>query len=379
MMKRVLHLRASGSLLGAENVILELAGSMGQHGYESVVGVIQDSRDAFPELASRAISRGFETQVFKTTKRLDLDCIRSIRRYIEKENIHLIHSHGYREDIYLFLLRTNIPIIATNHLWKRTNWILKVYAFIDSLALSGFDALVTVSQPIKKDMTNLPWLKNKNIEVISNGINADAFACSICTEPKGVLISAEGSLNLVCISSLTVEKGHRILIDALNTPDLKKTHWHLYIVGEGPERGRLNNLVDHYGMTDKVTFLGRREDIPELLSKMDLFILPSLKEGLPMALLEAMAAGKPVIATRVGDVAEVLNSPDVGKLVVPNDFQELSKAIFSAINDIIWRQRAGGLAKRVVQEKFSSQAMAIRYAYLYDSILLKKRVIPKSA
>lgn len=368
-MRRILHLRSSGAFLGAENVILQLASSSEKFGFQSVVGVIHDVRDEMPALALKAKSQGCEVVVFSASMRVDFGCIKEIKDYISSNDIDLIHTHGYREDIYFFLSRVTLPVIATNHLWKKTNFPLKVYALLDSLILSGFNKIVAVSQPVKKEMLSYPWLKYKNIEVISNGIDAAQFCRSKIQPVLELKCLAEKYVLLGTVSSLTVEKGHRFLIEALASKPLRDMAWSLVIVGEGVMHDELQALASDLGLSERVLFLGQRDDIANILAGLDVFILPSLNEGLPMALLEAMASEKPIISTRVGDIPALIEDGSLGMLVDPGDSLSLARAIEFAVTDSSWRSEVGLAAKKHVLSEYSAMRMAGKYADIYRALL----------
>ena len=368
-MRRVLHLRSSGAFLGAENVILQLASSSQSLGFQSVVGVIHDRRDNMPALALKAKSQGHEVIVFSASKRFDIECIKEIKSYVLNNDIDLIHTHGYKEDIYLFLSRITLPVIATNHLWKKTNFLLKLYALLDSLILSRFNKIVAVSQPVRKDMLSYPWLKSKNIDLISNGIDSSQFCHSNIQPVSELKCLAEKGVLLGTVSSLTIEKGHRFLIEALASQPLSGMSWYLVIVGDGPMLETLRALVIELALTEKVTFLGQRDDIANILAELEVFILPSLNEGLPMALLEAMASEKAIISTRVGDIPSLVSDEHLGLLVEPAESLSLARAIEFAVNDSAWRSAAGRAAKKLVLSEYSATSMAGKYAEAYRMLI----------
>ena len=116
--KRVLHLRSSGGLLGAENVVIEIAKFSAQNGWESVVGGINNISDPYPEFLNLADSNNIQKVLFKSNGPLDFKCVREIKKFVDKEGIDIIHTHGYKENMYTLLLKNNLPKVATNHLWK---------------------------------------------------------------------------------------------------------------------------------------------------------------------------------------------------------------------------------------------------------------------
>jgi glycosyltransferase involved in cell wall biosynthesis len=367
-MTKVLHLRCSGSLLGAESVILQLC-SVRSDALRSVIGVIQDSRDPYPLLATVAASQGLPVVVFQASKLLDLDCIAAIADYVRNNSIDIIHTHGYREDMYSLLARTGVPLVATNHLWKRTNFTLRLYALLDSVLLGFFDRIVAVSTPILDDMRKYPYLRYKDMRYIPNGIDVAAFNAPKNKRFTKKLSISPSTVVLLTVSSLTIEKGHYYLLNALADNALKCLDWVLLIVGDGPEKSRLEQLANELGISDKVLFLGRRENIPEILSSSDVFVMPSLREGLPMALLEAMAAGLPCIASNVGEIPSIITHVRPDLLVSPKDVAGLTNKISWLLGDASSREELGRKSKKVVAERFSASAMMENYFKLYQELV----------
>jgi len=367
-MKNVLHIRSSGEFLGAENVVLQLSNFSEEFGYKAHIVVIQDTRDEFPLLAEYAKEQGIDCTVIITSKRIDLACVSTLKDVIKKNKIDVIHTHGYKEDLYAFLAFSGKPVIATNHLWKKTNFTLKLYAFIDSLVLTRFKKIIAVSKAILDEMKSISYLKKHDMALISNGIDYEKFSNtnkSLRTE----LNIAEDTVLILTVSSLTPEKGHRFLLEALANQGVSQKNWHLAITGGGRELHSLEQQVKDLGLSSKITFIGYRKDIPDLLSASDLYLLPSLDEGLPMALLEAMAAGKAAIATNVGDVAKVIKNDNVGKLIEAGDSNALTKALCFALENEDWRKSAGNNARELIKSEFSSRSMTAQYCKHYNELL----------
>ena len=141
------------------------------------------------------------------------------------------------------------------------------------------------------------------------------------------------------------------------------------LVGDGRERPSLEKTTSSLGIKDSVIFAGMRKDVPEILSILDVFVLPSLNEGLPMALLEAQAAQIPVVATRVGAIPDVLENGVTGMLIPPKDPQAIAEAIIMILSD---KQLASGIAQKGferVRDNFSSEKMASKYLSIYRELL----------
>jgi glycosyltransferase involved in cell wall biosynthesis len=239
---------------------------------------------------------------------------------------------------------------------------------LDSLWIRFFDRIVAVSDEVKKDMVKhkIPEVK---IRVIDNGIALERFEKQVATGRMKTQLGLEERTRVIgTVGSLVVEKGHLYLLEAARpildiVKDLK-----FLIIGDGPLRKLLEEKSEELGIKKHLIFAGQRKDIPELLMAMDIFVLPSIKEGLPMALLEAMAAKRPVIATRVGAIPKVIENKDIGALVEPKDILGLRDAMMSLIND---PDRMNLLARRGfdrVYSDFSSDQMGKHYLELYKEI-----------
>lgn len=367
----VLHVRDSGAMLGAENVILELARQSPSLGITPVIGVFSHSDGSATELARQASHLGLETIVIPCNKKFDLGTIKFLRNYIKKHDIHLVHTHGYKEDFYAWLAKAT-PLLATNHLWKRTTAALKVYAYIDSKVLHNFNKVVAVSAPIQQDMVSV-GIKADNTLLIPNGINIEKFTLQGKFEQTLLLkqlfgIPAE-RIVIGMISSLTQEKGHAKALPGVAEIIKQYPNTHVLVVGAGPELNYLCRQSKTLGIEKNITFAGNRNDIPDLLSLIDIFLLYSSIEGLPIAILEAMAAGKAIIATNVGDVGYAIIDGITGLLLETQNQAFLSQALMALIENEDKRNRLGQAAKERVAEVFSSGSMAKRYARVYRELL----------
>jgi glycosyltransferase involved in cell wall biosynthesis len=207
------------------------------------------------------------------------------------------------------------------------------------------------------------------ITVVPNGIDASDYSNPVDKEKtREQLGIPSGSIVAGTLSSLSSEKGLDFALKAMAKAKMGATNLHLLIVGDGPESENLQSLTKLLGLGESVTFTGRRSDVNTLLSAMDIFLLPSLNEGLPMALLEAMAAQKAVIASAVGDVATVV-SAESGILIESANVEQLSTAILSLANDKLAVENYGRNAKKRIEDHFSSLAMARTTASIYNDVL----------
>lgn len=370
---KVLQLRSSGSMLGAENVIIEIANHSEQFGVKSIVGIPILAGDNVPEFAAQAEKNQLTVKLFPHKSRLSLPLTKDIRQYVDENNIDIIHCHGYQEDFYAWMAKTKIPLVATNHLWKKTNIKLWMYAKLDALILKKFNHTVAVSNPIYDELISVGLSKDK-VSMISNGINLNRFAATPTREKidglkQSLSIPIENKV-IGMISSLTQEKGHIFMLEAfkrgleqLNAP------YTLLIVGDGDHRQALKKQVDELQLQQHVVFSGARRDIPELLSIMDIYVLSSLIEGLPMSLLEAMASGLPAISTDVGDINSVIRDGHTGFLVKARDINTLADKVVKLANSAKLQKEFSNRGQQIITEKFASLSMTKSYCDLYRQIL----------
>jgi glycosyltransferase involved in cell wall biosynthesis len=367
---RILHLISSVGLFGAERIAVELSKSLKKtYHCEPILGVIRNVYNPHEEISEEADRNDIPYTIFACRSQLDLRLAFSVRKFIKMNRVDIIHCHGYKSNFYgLLASRGQVPSVTTNHNWLTAHWKLKTYCFLDSLWIRFFDRIVAVSNEVKKDMLKYKIPKEK-IRVIDNGICLERFEKLVETRKIKSQLGLEEKTRVIgTIGSLGIEKGHIYLLEAARqvldvVKDLK-----FLVIGDGPLRKPLEEKSEELGIKKHVIFLGQRKDIPELLMAMDIFVLPSIKEGLPIALLEAMAAKRPVIATRVGAIPKVIENKDTGILVEPKDIKGLRDAIMNLIND---PERMNLLAQEgfnKVCTDFSSDEMGKHYLKLYKEI-----------
>lgn len=225
---------------------------------------------------------------------------------------------------------------------------------------------IAVSRGVAGHLIDDLRIPPRKVVVIPNGISLERFTGlddgnrdSGAGNPATVLIPAR----------LDPQKGHRYALEAaVCLPGVT-----FLLAGEGPERAYLYDLARDLGVSDRIHFLGHRSDIPELLAGSDLVCLPSLFEGLPLALLEAMAAAKPVVASNIPGIDEAVVDGETALLVPPGDSIALARAITRLLSDPPLAHQLGTQARARACEDFSSQVMAERIADVYRSLLLGGR------
>jgi glycosyltransferase involved in cell wall biosynthesis len=366
---KILHLISSRGLYGVERVALDLCKGLKGYGCESIIGVIRNSHNPHLEVTDEAKKNAIDTVVFPCEGQLDIKLIFRIRKYASKNQINLMHCHGYKSNFYgLLASKQGIPIVTTNHNWLTSHWKLRVYRRLDSLLIRYFTRIIAVSSGIQEEMLTY-GIPREKMRVIDNGIDITRFHESV--SPKAVKeefgLKKEETI-IGTIGNLGAEKGHMYLLQAAKDIVKNVGSVKFFFVGDGPLRGCLENEAKQLGIGDHVIFTGFRTDIPNLLSIMDIFVLPSLKEGLPMVLLEAMAAKKAIVATRVGAIPKVVNNGN-GILVEPKDAEGLREAIVSLLTNEEKRRKYASAGYETVRMQFSSERMSSEYFDLYSELL----------
>ncbi len=228
------------------------------------------------------------------------------------------------------------------------------------------DAVFTVSDQLRHDLCRHVGLRPARIEVLHNGVDLSRFAGASRENARRRLGLTSESIVVGSIGRLVAVKNFALLLHALSDPSLAKMQ--LVLVGEGPERSALEALAASKELSGRVHFLGHRDDIPELLPALDIFVLPSVSEGMSNTLLEAMACGVAPVASRVGGNGEIIIDGSSGLLFDSGDVLGLRDALRRLLADSETRDRMGAAARQRVLAAFDMRAMIRNYESLYERV-----------
>jgi len=366
----LLHLISSVRFHGAERVVSELCRYAKEFKvYVVVMGMDRSLQESF----NRAINRRDVSPIFlKTKAQIDINCLKQLITITKKNSIVIIHSHGYKSNFYALLIRCfnpNVKLIATNHNWIGKSKKEKMYQYIDRITLRFFHALVAVSDSVKKDMINR-GLNSAKIRTIANGVdvNDPAFSTPSIYIRKKIGLSPDETV-IGNIARLSKEKAHIDLLKAFSHISHQNPNLRLVIVGDGPEQSNILRCAVDFEINDRLLMLGHRADARQLYAGFDIFVLSSRIEGMPMVLLEAMAAGVPVIAPKVGGIPAVISHEENGLLFESGDINGLTKQINKLIRHSSLRQSIVERARETVDRQFSSTHMTREYEKLYRQVI----------
>jgi glycosyltransferase involved in cell wall biosynthesis len=366
-----MQLISSGGYYGAESMLLNLTGNSPETLSENLLAVFYNRHTPNVELFHRAVDRGVNAKLIPCDGRFDWQGVRDIRRLVRAHDIEILHTHGYKADLYGLIAARyeRKPIVATCHNWLAGSSKLAIFNLLDRIALRHFDAIGAVSETIVDQLVAF-GVPRERVNVIANGIDVGAFDI----EPPPRVCATNGPKDQVLgmIGRLDLQKGFKYLLGAVTALRNSFPRLRLLIAGEGPDRGKIEGLISQHGLNSVVTMAGSQTDMASVYKSIDIFVLPSLNEGLPMTLLEAMAAGKAIIATRVGAVPQVITDQVTGLLVEPADAASLAQAISQLLSHPDLCRQLAHRARACVERDYTAAGMVQKYGELYTEVLARR-------
>jgi glycosyltransferase involved in cell wall biosynthesis len=344
---RVAHVIETLGVGGAEVLLTDIVARLDSSRFRSRVFAL----DAPDNLRGRLESRGVEVEILGIPpRRRPAASALALSRALRLFAPDVVHTHLYFANVLGRLASYWIgapPVVTTLHNpdytyeAKRTPlfWLRKL---LDRTTGRRNAVLIAVSHAVAQDFRrHMGW---RHITVVPNGVDVDRFAPG--PRDDSIDLWPPGAPRLLSIGRLHAQKGHGVLLDALSELRAKGLSPPLLVAGTGPLLQDLESLCARYGLADRVRFIGVREDVVGFLRSTDVFVFPSLYEAVGVALLEAMACGCAVIASRTGGIAEVVEDGRSGLLVPPGDPQALASALARLAGDSRLREELGCQARR---------------------------------
>ncbi len=368
---RVLELISPTGYYGAERVLVTLAKYLQKAGVDVSTGIFSATHGAAHEVAERAGEAGVAVFEVPCAGRVDLGAVRTLRRRIREMRASVVHTHGYKTDLYARLAcwGLGIPLVATYHhgtAEPNQEWTLKLYDKLDYQVLRTFDRVVAVSDPIRAFLAQA-GVPQRKVSVILNGIDLGDFPENAEATLRRDL-SLGNARTVGMVGRLHPEKGPQQLLAAAQKVLNQLPDVIFVIVGDGPQRRELDDLVRTLGIDKSVRFPGFRTDMAGVYRSLDVVVLPSLNEGLPMTLIEAMAMKRPVVATDVGGVPAVVRHNETGILLKSADPQGLAQAIVELLQDPARAARLAGSGQDLVKARYSADRMTREYLDLFRGV-----------
>ena len=361
---RIVHLIETDAPGGAERMLVHMITELEAAGCHNVV-VLPRGGEGW--ISGQLAGTGATTEYFELDRPVSPDCARWLVSLFRRQRIAIAHSHEFMMAVYgaWAAWRAGVPHVVTMHGGRYyAGRLRRRLALRAAVAMSG--RLVAVSQPLVSQLSHDLWIRPTRITTIANGVR---FTPAVRSTLRGELALSDADHLVVAVGNLYPVKGHTHLLEALAQLASTYPQLHVAIAGRGELAGALKRQAADSGLAARVHFLGLRQDIANILAAADVFVLPSLSEGLPLALLEAMFAARPIVATAVGDVPVALAGGAAGQLVPPGDPTALARAIDRLLAQPFEAQQLGHRAQVRATAEYGIERTVQRYAALYERLL----------
>ena len=372
---RIAHVIKVTRISGAERHLLFLLDGLRQRGLDARLIILVERNEPMREMVEAAKARGIPVQSIPIGRDYDLPLLWRLRRALRHIKPDIVHTHLIHADLYGYVsakLAGAGAVVSSRHLddafryrarWRRIN--RRLWRMIDagiaiSAAMKQF-ALTIEAAPAPKVSVVLygmafKWLSDEAI---------DAARLRLRAELK---MAADAQLlGMAC--RLVEQKGIPYALEAMRRIRSDFPRAHLVIAGDGEQASELRRLASRLGLADRVHWLGWRADAADLMAAFDVFLLPSLREGFGLVLLEAMSRRLPIVASHVGAIPEIVIDGETGILVEPRNVDELAKAMTRLLNDRALRKYMGLLGAARLEEHFSVERMVDGTVAVYEQVL----------
>lgn len=364
---KVLHLIASPKIGGAEKLLLTILDHIDTNKYNIAIAVFIDAREKTNLFYDELKKSDIEIFPIVISGAYDLRQILQIYRILTVFKPDLIHSHGYKTNIlgYLVSRKLKVSIVSTVHGWLHSNKLTtRLFNQVNLHVLKRFDRVIAVSGQIESVLLDLQipvsrLITLRNVPNIKKELklNKTAAVQRFSLSPQAKYVGFIGRLEPVKGGDIFIAAAIKVLAVC---PDIQ-----FVIAGEGSEMHRLEAEVAHAGFTDRIRFLGFHNSPEEVLCFLDLYVLPSRDEGIPLSLLEAMSAEVPVVASSVGGIPEVIQNGVNGILVPPGNPQLLADTICNSLKDTVSATRRKKAARKTIDEEFNIESWIENLQTLY--------------
>jgi len=380
---RVLIMIATGPIGGPGKGVFQFLEHAPADAFEYVLCNFDPKNHPVGQFVHEARRKKLNLRLLKQRVTLDPHLIVQARRVIREHGINLIQTHGYKSNTIGFFVKLlfRVPWIGFAHGFIEESRKLRFYNRIERLVLRRADRIVAVSDSMKALLTQ-HGIAAQKIRVIHNAIDP----IEAVTNASGKEIRQRYGLTsdqkiIGVIGRLNPEKGQMVFLRAIEKMVRSFPGVKALIIGEGQDRAKLEGFCREKGLSDHVVFLGHQEKIADYYQVLDLLVLPSLSEGLPNTVLEAMSFGVPVLATAVGGVPEIIQNGN-GMMVPPNDPEALAERMIELLRDGALRQAIGLKGKNSLYPRFAPENRVRQIVNLYEELLsdrAKAQITSKTA
>jgi sugar transferase (PEP-CTERM/EpsH1 system associated) len=368
-LRTVAHVVQNLDVGGLERVVISLMRSTDPARYHSILYTLGGGG----VLSTGLAQAGFRVRSFTKAPGLDYALLVRMARMLRADRVDIVHCHNYSPLVYGAIsgrAARVAGVVYTAHGAKTSG--RRATRTFQRLRL--VDEVVFVSDDARRVALAAGAVRDRRVHTIVNGVDTRAYArgSDVRRRVRAEFSMPDDAPVVGIIARLTPAKDHVNLFDAFRRVRDAHADARLLLVGDGELRAELERAVHERGLASAVVFAGRRDDVADVLSALDIFVLSSATEGLAVTLLEAMAAGLPVVATRVGGNPEVVVDGDTGRLVPPRDPEALAAAIGELLTDRARAARMGERGAERARGRFGIDAMVNSYLALYDALAARR-------
>lgn len=355
---KIAHIIGSLQYGGAENQVVAILNGLNSLKFKKFLLVLAEGKREQSQTPSPEVMN----VCLKFRRWGHIGCILKLYRFCKLHRIDVVQAHLFHINLHAAIAATlaGVPVVITTE-HGRNPWKTSIHRIIEKRLISP---LVTMRVAVSQDIRDL---RVRHEEVSADKITVIRNCVQIPERP--IRYDGGGVFRIGTVGRLVAAKDYAALINAFKKLIEEGLNTELIFVGDGPERSRLESMVKDLEIAQYVRFLGFQADVKSSLSKFDIFALSSLTEGIPIAMLEAMAMGVPVVATRVGGIPEVIEDNVDGLLVEARNPLALADALMKLIKDNSFRKRIGETSRTKVARLFSCKVICEQYEKLYSDLL----------
>jgi glycosyltransferase involved in cell wall biosynthesis len=331
-------------------------------------------------MATELADAGYRIEALGRRPGFDWGCARRLLNVCRKHRVQLVHAHQYAPFFYASLARLvswrTFPIVFTEHGRDYPDYRRPKRVWANRLLLRSSDRVIAVGECVRQALVDNEGLPANHVQVVYNGIDVAAYDdCDFDrAQVRRSLDLAAGDIAIIQVARCNPLKDHSTAIRALACLAASHPHVRLLVVGDGEQRGKIESIIAELGLAHRVRMLGTRRDVAQLLAAADIFLLSSISEGVPLTLLEAMAAGLPCVSTAVGGTPEVILDGQTGLLARAGDPADVAQKLRTLIDNAELRHSLGAAGRLRSQECFSDADMHLAYRKIYRQLLPHRSV-----
>lgn len=355
---------------GAEVLVDHLVRRLSER-FRGIVAVLDD----VGEIGERLQRDGFVVEHLYRAPGIDRGCARRLHQFATREGASLFHAHQYTPFFQAMLSRGltgSRPIVFTEHGRHFPDLPSRKRSIVNRLMLRRHDRLVGVGGNVRQALIENEGLPSGRVEVVYNGVDLEAM--NRPSETARQRLRNEFGLesdDFVCVQVARLHplKDHGTALAAIDEARRTLPNIRLLIVGEGDERSAIESEITRHGLQQHVTLTGNRTDVSDLLAASDVFLMSSISEGIPLTIIEAMAAARPVVSTAVGGIPEMVDDGKTGLLAPAGDAKTLARQLQRLHQQPSLRRQIVEAAAESARRRFSLTGMLNQYERMYREVL----------